>query len=157
VDVEPVAPGSAEGRTVLVAYFHDIVSRYHRREATRDEVDAAMDAEPSDDLCPPSGVLFAARHGGTVIGCAGLRLIAAGVGEVTRMFVLPEARRRGVGQRLLDAVEDAARGQQVTRLRLDTGSHLAEARRLYLRNGFREVPAFNEGRVADLWYEKPLT
>jgi GNAT superfamily N-acetyltransferase len=26
------------------------------------------------------------------------------------MFVLPQARRRGIGQRLLTAVEDAARG-----------------------------------------------
>jgi GNAT superfamily N-acetyltransferase len=157
VDVEPVSPGSAEGRMVLGAYFRDIASRYHGREATRDEVDAAMNAEPSDDLCPPRGVFFVARYGGAVIGCAGLRLITAGIGEVTRVFVKPEARRRGVGQLLLEAVEGAARRQQVTRLRLDTASHLAEAQQLYIKNGYREVPPFNDGRLAEVWYEKSLS
>ena len=58
---------------------------------------------------------------------------------------------------MLETVEEAARGQQVTRLRLDTGSHLTEARQLYIKNGYQEVPPFNEGRVFDLWYEKSVT
>jgi len=37
-------------------------------------------------------------------------------------------------------VEDAARGQAVTRLRMDTRGDLAEARHLYATNGYREVP-----------------
>jgi len=45
----------------------------------------------------------------------------------------------------------------VTRLRLDTGSHLTEAQQLYVKNGYREVAAFNKGRLADQWYEKSLT
>jgi len=55
------------------------------------------------------------------------------------------------------AVEAAAREQEVTRLRLDTGRHLNEARRLYAGNGYREVPPFNEGRPADQWLEKSLS
>ncbi len=72
------------------------------------------------------------------------------------MFVLPAARRRGVGQLLLDAVEAAARQQQVTRLRLDTGSHLTEARGLYVKNGYREVAPFSAG-ISDRWYAKSLS
>ncbi len=34
-----------------------------------------------------------------------------------------------------------------SRLRLDTRSDLVEARRLYERLGYREVPPFNEGKV----------
>jgi GNAT superfamily N-acetyltransferase len=157
LDVRPAAPDSAECRAVLVAYFHEVVSRGHGREATDAEVAAAMRAEPSDDLCPPGGLFLLARQDGKVLGCAGLRLLPAGTGELTRFFVAPDARRRGVGQRLLDAVEDAARRYQVTRLRLDTSDYLTEARRLYLRNGFQEVAPFNEGRVANLWYSKALT
>lgn len=158
VDVEPVSPDSAQARAVLRAYFRDIMSRQHGREATTREIVAAMKAEPSDNLRPPRGVLFVARSAddGVVVGCAGLRLITAEIGEVTRVFVLPEARRRGVGQLLMEAVEDAARAQKLVTLRLDTGRHLSEARQLYLKSGFREVPAFNEGRLADQWYEKPL-
>jgi len=156
VEVDSVAPDSAEGHLVLVAYFRDIVSRHYGREATQPEVDDAMSVEPSGDLRPPHGRFFVARQDGAVIGCAGLRLVATGAGELTRVFVMPEARRRGTGQRLLEAVEAAAREHGVTRLRLDTGSHLAEARRLYIRNGYREVPPFNAGRLADHWYEKSL-
>lgn len=157
VRVEPVAPGSAGARRVLEAYFRDIVSRFHGREATRPEVDAAMRAEPSDDLRPPGGLFFVARSGGAIVGCAGLRLLDPGLGEVTRVFVLPAARRRGVGQLLLETVEAAARERQVSTLRLDTGSHLTEAQQLYLRNGYREVPPFNDARVADRWYEKSIS
>jgi len=67
------------------------------------------------------------------------------------------ARGLGVGQRLPHAAEEAARANAVTRLRLDTRSDLAEARRLYARNGYQEVVPFNDGRFADHWYEKVLT
>lgn len=150
-------PGSSDSRAVLTAYFHDIVSRYHGREATGDEVRAAMSDEPSDDLRPPHGLFFLARQDAAVVGCVGLRLLPDGIGEITRMFVRPEARRHGVGRQLLRAAEDAAREYGAARLRLDTSSHLAEARRLYASHGYQEAAPFNEGRLADRWYEKPLS
>jgi GNAT superfamily N-acetyltransferase len=166
VEIRPEAPGSAAARAVLTAYFADIVGRHHRRAATGAEVAAAMHAEPSDDLCPPGGLLLLAWQDGTVLGCAGLRLLHSaaehgaaehdGLGEVTRLFVLPRVRRRGLGQRLLAAVEDAARDGQLTRLRLDTSDYLTEARRLYTRNGYQEVAPFSDGQVANLWFGKAL-
>src|SRR5690348_2128448 len=79
VEICPVAPGSAAAQTVLATYFRDIVSRHHGRAATGAEVAAAMHAEPSDDLCPPGGLLLLARQRGTVLGCAGLLLLPAGL------------------------------------------------------------------------------
>jgi GNAT superfamily N-acetyltransferase len=150
-------PGSPESRAVLTAYFHDVVSRYHRREATPDEVCAAMVDEPSDDLEPPHGLFFLARRGADHVGCVGLRLLPGEIGEVTRMFVVPRARRQGVGRQLLRAAEDSARGYGVSRLRLDTSSYLAEAVQLYATSGYREVAPFNEARLSNRWYEKPLS
>lgn len=80
---------------MLAAYFRDIVARYHGRPATADDVAEAMAAEPTDGLSPPGGLLLVARQAGTVMGCAGLRLLPAGIGEITRVFIAPEARRRG--------------------------------------------------------------
>lgn len=157
VEIHPVAPGSAAARGVLTAYFREIVSRHHRRAATDTEVAAAMRAEPSDDLRPPGGLLLVARQEGEAVGCGGLRLLPARLGEVTRMFVLPQARHRGLGQRLLTAVEDAARRHQVTRLRLDTSDYLTEACQLYTRNGYRETAPFSDARLANLWFEKALS
>ena len=156
VDVRAADPDSAAAHAVLTAYFTDIVSRYHGREATVAEVAAVMSAEPSDDLRPPRGLLLLARQDGNTLGCAGLRLLPAGTGEVTRVFVRPEARRQGVGRQLLAAVEDAARSHHLSRLRLDTSRHLTEARQLYESDGYREVVPFNHGPFTDRWYEKPL-
>ena len=116
-----------------------------------------MAAEPSADLCPPDGLFLLARRDDAVIGCAGLRLLPGRTGEVTRLFVVPGARRHGVGKPLLSAVEDAARQHAVSRLRLDTRSELAEARQLYTTNGYQEVAPFNDGRFADQWYAKILS
>jgi hypothetical protein len=58
--VTAALPGSLEGRAVLTAYFSDLVSRDHGRQATPDEVDSAMREDPSDDLCPPNGLLLVA-------------------------------------------------------------------------------------------------
>jgi N-acetylglutamate synthase-like GNAT family acetyltransferase len=79
-----------------------------------------MREEPSDDLALPRGLFLVARAEGAVFGCAGLRLLPGRIGEVTRVFVVPAARRRGLGARLLDGLEDHARRHGVTTLRLDT-------------------------------------
>jgi GNAT superfamily N-acetyltransferase len=156
VRVTEIRPGSAEAHAVLWAYFREIAGRVWGREATDDEVAAEMRRDPSDDLCPPGGLLLAAYCDGTVVGCVGLRLLPDGLGEVTRVFVQPAARGRGVGARLMQAVEDAARSHGLTRLRLDTRTELTEAQRLYARHGYQPVTPFNDD-WADLWFGKSLT
>ncbi|HTZ26019.1 MAG TPA: GNAT family N-acetyltransferase [Streptosporangiaceae bacterium] len=155
VTLTEVLPGSPEGRAVLRDYFRDLVSRSNGREATDGEVDAEMRGDPSDDLCPPGGLLLVASRGTAVIGCVGLRLLPGALGEVTRVFVEPPARGAGVGGLLMRAVEDAARDRGLARVRLDTRSDLTEARRLYARNGYQPAAPFNDG-WADLWFEKSL-
>jgi len=119
-------PTSAAARQVLRAYFAEVASRYYGRPATDEEVAAAMREDPSDDLTPPGGLLLVAVQDGAVLGCAGLRLLPGGIGEITRVYVMPAARRHGLGSRLLDELETHARDHQVTTLRLDTRRDLVE-------------------------------
>ena len=147
-------PASAAARQVLRAYFAEVASRYYGRPATEEEVAAAMREEPSDDLAPPGGLLLVAVQDGAVLGCAGLRLLPGGIGEVTRVYVMPAARRRGLGSRLLDELETHARDHQVTTLRLDTRRDLVEARQLYARHGYRETTPFSHGPYSDHWFVK---
>jgi ribosomal protein S18 acetylase RimI-like enzyme len=156
--VEPVItvmpPASDAARQVLRAYFAEVASRYYGRPATDEEVAAAMREEPSDDLTPPGGLLLVAVQDGAVLGCAGLRLLPGGIGEVTRVFVMPAARRCGLGSRLLDELETHARDHRVTTLRLDTRRDLVEARQLYARHGYTEVRPFSRGPYSDHWFVK---
>ena len=92
-----------------------------------------MRDEPSDHLVPPRGLLLVARAGDTVLGCAGLRPLPNGIGEVTRVRVAVNAHGRGLGSRPPRNLEDEARQRQLTTLRLDTRGDLVEARRRYAR------------------------
>ncbi|WP_374657061.1 GNAT family N-acetyltransferase [Phenylobacterium sp.] len=58
-------------------------------------------------------------------------------GDVSKMLVHRRARRRGLGEALMRAAEDAARAAGKTLLVLDTAS--AEAERLYERCGWTRV------------------
>jgi GNAT superfamily N-acetyltransferase len=156
VTVGPVSPSDPDARGILRTYFHELVSRYQRRLGQTEEIEAAMLEHPSDDLIAPTGVLLLARRGNTPVGCIGLRLRPNRVGQVTRMFVVTPERRQGIGLRLLAELEAVARKLEVTRLELDTRDDLVEARRLYERYGFDEVPAFNAEPYAEHWFAKQL-
>ena len=156
IEFPVVAPDTDDARMVLRAYYDDIVSRYYGRQATDGEIGSAMRDEPNDDLVSPRGVFLLARTDGVVVGCGGLRLLPAGLAELTRIFLAPQARGRGLAARLVAELEDHARRHGVGTVRMDTRSDLVEARRLYARLGYREVDPFNDDPYADHFFAKAL-
>ncbi|PRX49507.1 acetyltransferase (GNAT) family protein [Prauserella shujinwangii] len=155
--IEPVPPHHPDAGTILRRYFTDIASRYLGRPVTDAELAAALAAEPSDDLVSPTGLLLVARQAGHPVGCAGVRLLEPDVAELTRVFTEPGLRGRGLGGTLVLAAEEAARSLGARLVRLDTRHDLVEARRLYVRLGYREIDAYHDGPYADHWFEKALT
>jgi putative acetyltransferase len=93
----------------------------------------------------PEG-LFAlvAFDGAEPVGCAAMREAGPGIGEVKRMFVAPQRRRRGVGRALIAAVEREAHTRGYSELRLETGERQPEALALYASCGFARIPCFGE-------------
>jgi GNAT superfamily N-acetyltransferase len=154
--VEAKPPSDQDAQRMLWVYFDELVTRYQGRPGTEEEIRASILESPSDDLMPPTGVFLLGRLGGNPVGCIGLRFLPNRVGQVTRMFVMVSQRRQGFGFRLLEELESLARNRGITRLELDTRDDLVEARRLYERYGFAEVPAFNSGRYAEHWFVKDL-
>ncbi|MFF9347370.1 GNAT family N-acetyltransferase [Streptomyces sp. NPDC014734] len=137
-------------------YYAEVAGRYWERTATTAEVDEGLAGDGADRLAPPTGQFVVGRFGGRAAGCVGLLVVDSDVAEVTRVYVRPEHRGTGGGGLLLAAVEDAARAFGVRTLRLDTRHDLVEARGLYAKHGYREVPAFNRGRYAEHWFAKEL-
>ena len=156
ITVAPAPPSGVGSRALLESYFYELISRYQHRPGRVDEVEAAMAEFPSDDLTGPTGAFLLAQRGDTVVGCIGLRVRDGRVGEVTRVFVVPSERRNGVGAMLVTEIEALARSRGLRRLELDTRDDLLEARRLYERCGFKEVPAFNANPYAAHWFAKEL-
>ena len=101
--------------------------------------------------------MLLARQDGRPVGCAGLKLVGDGLGEVKRVWVASDVRGSGIGRRLIDDIEARARAAGCDRIRLDTNHTLVEAIAMYHRRGYRDVPRFNDERYADHWFEKSLT
>lgn len=64
---------------------------------------------------------------------------AADVCELRKMYFLPEARGRGLGQKLLELLAAHARTQGFKQMYLETESSMKSALALYERNGFRRL------------------
>jgi putative acetyltransferase len=76
------------------------------------------------------------------LGCGALRDLGDNTVEVKRMYVQPDHRGRGIGRRVLAALESHALEQGATRIRLETGRLQPDAVRLYEAAGYRQIPKF---------------
>jgi GNAT superfamily N-acetyltransferase len=103
---------------------------------------------------PPNGrYLIAYDDHGTPLATGGWRGHdaddeghVAGDAEIKRMYVVPEARGRGLSRVVLAALEADARAAGRTRAVLETGTALPEAIALYTSSGYRPTTAFGPYR-----------
>lgn len=91
---------------------------------------------------PPEGALFVAHVGGDAAACVALRRYDARSGEMKRLYVRPAYRGIGLGERLVAAAVEAARGAGYAQLRLDTLAGMTSAQALYRRLGFVETAPY---------------
>lgn len=140
---------SPAARYCLDSYFAEIGRRFEAG------FDPGRSPTHAADFRPPRGYFLVARLHGEPVGCAGLRF-GKSYAEVKRMWVAPQSRGLGIGVRLLQRLEDLARKRGCQTFRLETNKALTEAQRLYRKQGFREVPAFNDEPYAHFWFEKTL-
>ena len=150
VRVEP--PDTPDARRCLNAYFQELATRFETG------FDPAKSNPASDEeMTPPSGFFVLARIDGQPAGCGVLKRLDGTLGEIKRMWTAPSARGRGVARQILRTLEDIARDKGLTTLRLETNRTLTEAQALYRRQGYREVPRFNDEPYAHHWFEKRLS
>jgi GNAT superfamily N-acetyltransferase len=109
-----------------------------------------------EDFAAPSGMFVMVYDGEMPVAGGGVKRLDAHTAEIKRMYVVPEARGRGLGRVLLTALEDAARELGYKRARLDTGPGQPNARALYLSAGYDEIDDYNGNPVASFWGEKVL-
>ena len=131
IALEP--PGQDGVAAMLVQADADMTARYPPESNHLLAVDA---------LAGPDVRFFVARRSGAMVGCAALVVGEAGEAELKRMYVDPGVRGLGIGRRLLQAAEDAARAEGVTVIRLETGIRQAEALGLYRNTGYRDRGPF---------------
>lgn len=92
-----------------------------------------------EQMTEPSVTVFVARDAtGRFVGMGSLKVHDSEVGEVKRMYTLPEVRGQRVGSVLLQRIESLAREKGLKRLVLETGEApgFEPAWRVYERGGF---------------------
>jgi GNAT superfamily N-acetyltransferase len=95
-----------------------------------------------DQLAPPHGTFLVAWLEDVAAGCGGLRRIDDTTGEIKRMFVTADARRRGIARGVLAELEATARSLGYTRLILETGVKQPEAIALYESHGYEPITPY---------------
>lgn len=111
-----------------------------------------------EDADSPRFVFLVAHADGAPVACGAVRELERDIGEVKRMFVRDEWRRRGVARQLLAALESKARDIGYTTLRIETGALQPEAITLYRSAGYTDIAPY--GGYADnpvsMCFEKRL-
>ncbi len=110
----------------------------------------------AEQMSPPGGAYVVLYEDGRPVAGGGVRELSPGVGEIKRMYVLPEHRSKGLARRVLAELEDAAREIGYERVRLDTGDPQPHAMALYRSAGYRDIENYNDNGYASYWGEKDL-
>ena len=95
-------------------------------------------------------------RGERAVAVGGVRRLSDDVGEIKRMYVVPDARSHGVGRALLTALEEACRELGYDRVRLDAGPAQTHSKSLFERTGYVQIPRYNGNHIADYFAEKDL-
>lgn len=90
---------------------------------------------------PPGGCFLLARDAGRPVGCVAFKSQDAGTVELKRMYVRPDQRGKGTGQKLVTSLIEEARNQGNRRIVLDSFHTMKGAHAIYRSMGFFDVPA----------------
>lgn len=152
VEIKPVDPEQRDAEYCLVEY----VAELNRRSTRGFDPSVGATALPHE-VRPPAGQFFVAYLHGKAIGCGAVKHHADAPAEIKRMWIAPQARRLGLGRRLLETLEACALAAGARVAHIETSRVLTEALALYRSTGWVEVPPFNDEPFADHWLEKQLT
>ncbi|WP_375478840.1 GNAT family N-acetyltransferase, partial [uncultured Nostoc sp.] len=96
------------------------------------------------EFLPPSGRLLLGQYEEEIAGCACLRKIGEDIGEIKRMYVRAQFRRKGIGRSLLEAIINEAAYIGYSMIRLDSAPFAKEAQTLYHIFGFQNIEPYLE-------------
>lgn len=142
-------PAQAEVRALIEELDQYLIGLYDPEENHLLDIEA---------LRAPDVSFLVARIDGVALACGAVRIIEPGVGEIKRMYASPRARGRGLGRRILEALEAQARKLGLKELKLETGDRQPEALGLYRAAGFVSCGPFggyHQG-VTSLFFSKDL-
>jgi ferredoxin-NADP reductase/GNAT superfamily N-acetyltransferase len=119
----------------VVALTQEVLAEYGLTFGSGSETDAQL-ADLPGSYTRDGGAFFVAEDAGRVVAMAGIAPLGDGVFELRKMYVAADARRAGLGRRLLAVCLEHARARGASRVVLDTIDQMTGAIALYEAQGF---------------------
>lgn len=128
------ADGAAIG-TVLAAVFTEYPGCLYEPDEFPELAAVASHYAAAD------GRIWVVTHGLQLSGCCAVfRTAAADSFELSKVYLLPDMRGRGLATRMIDAAATLAVSRGAARLELFTDTRFTDAHRFYERLGFTRLP-----------------
>jgi GNAT superfamily N-acetyltransferase len=130
-----------------------------QQEEMRGLYDGEADIGPTREAAmfvEPDGIFVVVRDAEHAVACGGVCRFDETRAELKRMYVVPGARGRGLGRRLLVELEEQARRSGYLAVVLETGDKQPEALGLYRSAGYERIPCYPpySERALSLCFEK---
>jgi GNAT superfamily N-acetyltransferase len=152
VTVQVTSFAAPEAQALAAAQQAEMLALYEG------EADIGPSREASMFVAPDGVFLVVRDDDGRPVGCGGIARFDESRGELKRMYVVPEARGRGLGRLVLERLEEEARDLGYASVVLETGDRQQEALGLYESSGYARIPCYPpyDSRELSLCFEKPL-
>jgi GNAT superfamily N-acetyltransferase len=150
VEIRTVDYGSVDAASLIEAANIDLATRYRAQLADLGGPNTiGLQNEPSK-FVSPQGSFFVAFLNRRPVGCGGWVSYGTSgeVAELKKLYIIPEARKRGIARRLLAACESSAREHGRLRMILEAGTGQPEALALYESYGYKIIE--NYGYFRDI-------
>ena len=102
----------------------------------------------------PGGEFYVGLIGARIMAVGALKRLSSRRGEIKRMRVHPELQGRGLGVRMLRALEECATTRGIASLVLETTAGQTAARSLCTGRGYHQMGSMRQGPFEVLRYEK---
>ncbi len=147
-DITPLRPEqTAEAKRVIYTVAHEL---FHDRD-TLEEAIAYYEVnwplrdidDFQQDYVENGGTFLVTIESGRIIGAGALRRLEDKIGEIKRLWLLPEVQGQGLGYRMMMQLLAVAREKGYTKVRLQTNpAYQQRAFAFYQRLGFYEIPRY---------------
>ncbi len=144
--IEAADPTDERAQGALTSFLAEMAERVDTR---------FLDEDVRAQASKPEFFVLALDDSDRAVGCGALRQVSTDTGEIGQMWVNPVLRGRGIGRRMLSALEGAAAVANLDSVRLETHENLHESVLLFETNGYQRVES-GENEVATHVYEKQL-
>ena len=135
IEIRELDPSSTEAAALVNDLDEYLLDLYPAESNHLDSV---------EELSKPHVHFLGAFENELPLGCGAVKLLDAGYGEIKRVYVKSSARGKGVGRKILLALEKIAAGAGYSVLRLETGIYQPEAAKLFEDNGYTKIDHFGD-------------